>query len=160
MKTHKYNEMPCDTAYLKQALSLAYKNVEHGGRPFAAVVVQNNEVIASAVNEMHLSLDPTAHAELLAIRRASQILNTTDLKDCSIYASGQPCPMCLSLIFMTGIHRVVYAYSNEEATDFGLSTTHIYQKMRQPVSTQDTVIEYLPVRLDHQDDLYELWLRG
>ena len=151
--------MQAHDIFLKQALSLAYQNVSSHGQPFGAVIVQANQVVSTAMNEIHLNQDPTAHAELLAIRRASKKLNRTDLTDCTVYASGQPCPMCLALIYMTGIQNVFYAYSNEEGADFGLSTSHIYQQMRQPISEQKIRIEYLPIRLDDQEDLYELWTK-
>ena len=149
--------MSLDADYLKQALELAYHNVNEGGRPFAAVIVQNDQVIASAVNEMHLTQDPTAHAELLAIRRASQVISLQDLKKCVVYATGQPCPMCLALIHMTGIHKVVYAYSNHDAEAYGLSTAPIYTQIQKPLAEQAIELHYLPVRLEKRDELYWLW---
>ena len=149
--------MLSDNDYLKQTLELAYKNVEQGGRPFAALIVQDAQIVATAVNEIHLTQDPTAHAELLAIRRATQILQTQDLQDCVIYASGQPCPMCLALIHMTGIKNVIYAYSNLTAKPYYLSTEDVYEQMSLPFSEQNIRIINLPVRLENQQDLYKVW---
>lgn len=83
-----------DDVYLQRAVQLAAHNVAAGGRPFGAVLVKDGHVIAEAANAIHLSQDPTAHAELLAIRAASQQLGP-HLHGCVVYASGQPCPMCL-----------------------------------------------------------------
>ena len=146
-----------DNDYLKQTLELAYKNVEQGGRPFAALIIQDAQIVATAVNEIHLTQDPTAHAELLAIRRATQILQTQDLQNCVIYASGQPCPMCLALIHMTGIKNVIYAYSNLAAKPYYLSTEEVYEQMSLPFSEQNIRIINLPVRLENQQDLYKVW---
>ncbi len=78
--------------FLRKAIELAYNNIEKGGRPFGAVVVKNGEIIASGVNQILVTNDPTAHAELLAIRAASQVLGSANLEGCSVYASGHPCP--------------------------------------------------------------------
>lgn len=79
--------------FLRKAIELAYNNIEKGGRPFGAVVVKNGEIIASGVNQILTTNDPTAHAELLAIRAASQVLGTANLEGCSVYASGHPSPL-------------------------------------------------------------------
>ena len=86
------------TDYLRQALELAYANAERGGRPFGAVVVKDGKIIARAVNEIIGTNDPTAHAELLAIRAASQHLGSPRLDGCAVYASGHPCPMCMGVL--------------------------------------------------------------
>ena len=149
--------MHTETEYLKFALELAYQNVLQGGRPFAAIIVKDEKVLATAVNEIHLTQDPTAHAELLSIRRAGQILQTQDLQDCVIFATGQPCPMCLALMHMTGIQKAIYAYSNQDAEAYQLSTAAIYQQMQHELSDQNIHVTYLPVRLPQQPDLYQLW---
>ena len=135
--------MHSDEFYLQRAVALAASNVADGGRPFAALLVKNGEVIVEAVNTLHISQDPTAHAELLAIRAASQQLGPR-LEGCVIYASGQPCPMCLSAMHLCGITRVVYAASNPQAEPFGLSTAAIYQQLALPLSEQKLAIQHLP----------------
>lgn len=92
-----------DNQFIQQAISLAMDNVNVGGRPFGAVIVNNGKVIASAVNQILTTNDPTAHAELLALREAGKVLGRTKLDDCVVYASGQPCPMCLAAMRMAGI---------------------------------------------------------
>ncbi|WDU62074.1 nucleoside deaminase [Pseudomonas poae] len=135
--------MTDDLQHLQRAIRLAQTNVAQGGRPFGAVLVRNGEVLVDAVNEIHLSQDPTAHAELLAIRAASQQLGAR-LEGCVIYASGQPCPMCLSAMYLCGVERVVFAASNAMAEPFGLSTAAIGQQVGLPVHEQRLPIQHLP----------------
>ena len=131
-----------DEYYLNRAVELAARNVAEGGRPFGAVLVKNDQVQVEAVNSIHLSQDPTAHAEMLAIRSASQQLGAR-LDGCVIYASGQPCPMCLSAMYLCGISRVVYAASNEQGEPFGLSTAAIYRQMALPLGDQALPLQHL-----------------
>ena len=132
-----------DEIYLQRAVALAANNVAGGGRPFAALLVKDDQVIVEAVNTLHISQDPTAHAELLAIRAASQQLGPR-LEGCVIYASGQPCPMCLSAMHLCGVTRVVYAASNQQGEPFGLSTAAIYQQLALPLSEQKLAIQHIP----------------
>lgn len=131
-----------DEYYLNRAVELAARNVAEGGRPFGAVLVKNDQVQVEAVNSIHLSQDPTAHAEMLAIRSASQQLGAR-LDGCVIYASGQPCPMCLSAMYLCGISRVVYAASNEQGEPFGLSTAAINRQMALPLGDQALPLQHL-----------------
>ena len=132
-----------DEYYLDRAVQLAANNVAQGGRPFGAVLVKNDQILVEAVNSIHLTQDPTAHAELLAIRSASQQLGAR-LDGCVIYASGQPCPMCLGAMYLCGVSRVVYAATNQQAEPFGLSTAAIYQQMALPLSDQQLPVRHLP----------------
>ncbi len=143
--------------FLRQAIELAYNNIEKGGRPFGAVIVKDGKVIASGVNQILTTNDPTAHAELLAIRAASQVLGSANLEGCSLYASGYPCPMCMAAMRLAGIKAVHYAYSNEDGTPFGLSTAEIYADLAKPFTEQTMKIEYVPVRFEDRTDLYVLW---
>ncbi|MFJ7883039.1 nucleoside deaminase [Pseudomonas sp. NPDC096917] len=132
-----------DQHYLQRAVELADNNVAAGGRPFGAVLVKDDKIIAEAVNEIHLTQDPTAHAELLTIRLASQRLGTR-LEGCVIYASGQPCPMCLAAMHLCGISRAVYGAANELGETFGLSTAPIYRQLALPLSEQSLAVQQLP----------------
>lgn len=146
-------------AYLGVAIDLAMRNVqERGGRPFGAVVVRDGEIIATGVNEIGATGDPTAHAELQAIRAASRALGRPRLDGCSVYASGQPCPMCLSAMYLTGVQAVYYAYANADGEPFGLSTAAIYDELAKPLSQQAMAIHHHPVR-PAGEDLYEAWKR-
>ena len=140
--------------YLQRAVELAADNVASGGRPFGAVLVKDGRVIVEAVNTIHISQDPTAHAEMLAIRAACQQLGAR-LDGCVIYASGQPCPMCLGAMYLCGVSRVVYATTNQQGEPFGLSTAAIYQQMALPLCDQQLPVQYLaqPVMVE----IYRDW---
>lgn len=114
--------------YLKQAIDLAIENVNEGGTPFGAVLVRNNEVVGTGVNTGHLVKDVSGHAELIAIRNAQTLLDTDDLSDCIMYASGHPCPMCFGAIGFVGIKEVYYSNTLDEAANVGLGLSkNIYQ---------------------------------
>ncbi|MGG4608164.1 nucleoside deaminase [Providencia sp. Me31A] len=147
-----------DKQFLQQAINLATENVQAGGRPFGAVVVCDGHVVATGVNQMLELNDPTAHAELMALRQAGKTLKRVKLDDCVVYASGQPCPMCLAAMRMAGISRVIYAYSNQDAQPFGLSTETIAQALR-VVPEHQAGLHFEQLRPDNQprSTLYQLW---
>jgi len=143
--------------FLREAIALARANIGNGGRPFGAVVVRDGEAIATGVNEMLATNDPTAHAEMTAIRLASRKLASIDLSGCTVYASGHPCPMCMAAMRLAGVTRVVYAYSNEDGAPFGLSTAAIYEDLAKPFAEQSMTIHHVPVGLDNEMHLYAEW---
>ena len=135
-----------DQDFLRQAVALAEANVsEAGGRPFGAVVVKDGQVVATGVNEIGATGDPTAHAELTAMRKAAQVLGSPRLDGCTIYASGQPCPMCLAAMHMTGVVAARFAYSNAQGEHFGLSTAAIYAEMAKPLEAQALEVLHIPM---------------
>ena len=151
MKTHE--------DYLRQAIALARRNVtEQGGRPFGAVLVKDGEVLATGVNEIHATHDPSTHAEMQAIRAAAIARKDPRLDGCTMYASGQPCPMCLAAMHLTGVKAAYFAYSNEDGEPFELSTARVYAEMAKPIAEQAMRIAYLPVRGEGEDP-YEAWQR-
>lgn len=102
------------------------KNKYKEGGPFGAVVVKNGEIIATAHNTVVESKDATAHAEINAIRKASKILNTNDLSDCTLYVNAEPCPMCLSAIIWSNIKEIYYANSRKQAGEIGFRDDVLY----------------------------------
>ncbi|HLX28385.1 MAG TPA: nucleoside deaminase [Casimicrobiaceae bacterium] len=151
--------MTMNRKHLALAIRLARENVlERGGRPFGAVLVRDDEVLATGVNEILATHDPSAHAEMQAIRAAATKLKTPRLERCVMYASGHPCPMCLSAMHMTGIGEVYYAYSNEDGEKYGLSTARIYAEMAKPASQQSIRIEHVPLR-DDGEHPFDCWQR-
>ena len=108
--------------FLREAIRLARGNMEAGGRPFGAVVVKDGRIVATGVNTILADRDPTAHAEMSALRAASRALGSPDLSGCAVYASGNPCPMCMAAMRMSGVNEVAYAYSNDDGEPYGLST--------------------------------------
>ena len=143
--------------FLSQAIALARENVTNGGRPFGAVVVKDGVVIANGVNETAATADPTAHAELMAIRAASKKLQRSRLDGCIVYASGHPCPMCFAAMAMAGIEEVFYAYSNEDGEPYGLSSASLYAQLARPAAERSLKMTYVRVRPDGEKDAYELW---
>ena len=142
-------------AFMREALTLARDNIQAGGRPFGAVLVHQGQVIARAVNEIHSTQDPTAHAELQAIRQASQVLGRPRLEGCEVYASGHPCPMCLAAMHLCGIERVWFAYSNEDGEPYGLSTAAVYAQMT--LAPQQQSLPLRPLKPAGEDGLYQQW---
>ncbi|KHJ70090.1 cytidine deaminase [Pantoea rodasii] len=100
--------------FVKRTIDLAMKNVEEGGRPFATVIVRGDEVIAESANQVAQTTDPTAHAEILAVREACRKLGTENLSDCDIYILASPCPMCLGALYYCSPRKVVYITTREE----------------------------------------------
>lgn len=113
--------------------------------------------MATGVNEIVGTNDPTAHAEMMAVRAASQKLATPILAGASVYASGHPCPMCMAAMRLAGIREVAYAYSNDDGAPYGLSTAPIYADLAKPFSEQSMKISHVPVRLESEQDLYAAW---
>jgi tRNA(Arg) A34 adenosine deaminase TadA len=145
--------------YLREAIELAHENIKQGGRPFGAVIVRNGEVIATGVNEILSTNDPTAHAELLAVRAAGRKLGSPDLRGCAVYASGHPCPMCMAAMRLAGVSEVFYAYSNDDGAPYGFTTAAVYAELAKPFAEQSMKISYVPVRLEAGPDLYAEWKR-
>ncbi|NMO16606.1 nucleoside deaminase [Pyxidicoccus fallax] len=143
--------------HLLEAIALARDNVRRGGRPFGAVVVKDGKIVARGVNEMLATHDPTAHAELLALRAAGRALGTPRLEGCAVYASGHPCPMCLAAMRMAGIEQVAFAYSNEDGEPYGLSTAAVYAELAKPFAQQAMKLVHMPVHPGGPVELYELW---
>lgn len=146
-----------EQSYLSEAVALARRNIETGGRPFGAVVVKDGEIIGRGVNEMLSSGDPTSHAELNALRAAARTLRSPRLEGAAVYASGQPCPMCLAAMRMAGITEIAYAHSNADAEPFGLSTAAIYAELAKPLSEQAMRFRHVPVSGTEETQLYRSW---
>ncbi|MFA9439002.1 nucleoside deaminase [Uliginosibacterium sp. sgz301328] len=149
--------MKTDEHFLREAIRLARDNSAHGGRPFGAVVVKDDEIIATGVNQILATCDPTSHAELNAIRAASKKIGSPSLAGCRVYASGHPCPMCLAAMRMAGVSDIAYAYSNEDGAPYGLSTAAIYTELARPLAEQSLKMRHVPARLEDSTDLYAEW---
>jgi len=124
-----------DNAFMARAIQLALENVRSGrGGPFGAVVAKDGKVVAEGANQVTATNDPTAHAEVLAIRQACQKLRSFELGGCDIYASCEPCPMCLSAIYWARIDRVYFGSLAEDAARIGFDDSAIYAEIAQPLS--------------------------
>jgi guanine deaminase len=118
-----------DKDFLERAVKIADKGIEKGAGPFGAVVVRNGEIISESNNKVVQSHDPTAHAEVLAIREAAQKTGTHDLHDCILYSSCEPCPMCLGAIYWSGIKKVFFAADRKDAAMAGFNDEFIYDEI-------------------------------
>ena len=116
------------TELMQRAIQLAADNVLHGGGPFGAVIAREGEIVAEGVNRVTASCDPTAHAEVQAIRAAGSALGTYDLTGCSIYASCEPCPMCLGAIYWARLSHLYFAAGQCDAAAAGFDDAAIYRE--------------------------------
>lgn len=120
--------------FMKEAIELSIENVVSGkGGPFGAVVVKNGEIIARGVNQVTTNNDPTAHAEVMAIRNACKVLDSFQLDGCEIYTSCEPCPMCLGAIYWARPDKIYYANSKEDAAAIEFDDQFIYEEIERPV---------------------------
>jgi guanine deaminase len=119
---------------LQQTIQMAVENVHRGGGPFAALVVKDGTIIAAGFNQVTRTHDPTAHAEVVAIREACRVLGDFQLTGCDLYSSCEPCPMCLGAIFWARPERVFFAATHADAGAAGFDDTFIYQQIALPHS--------------------------
>ena len=129
--------MSADTtrlSWMAKSIALAMENVDSGrGGPFAALIVQHDQIIASGTNLVTSVNDPTAHAEIVAIRQACQVLQSFQLSDCDVYASCEPCPMCLAALYWARVRRIYFAATREDAARAGFDDSYIYQQLALPI---------------------------
>lgn len=143
--------------FMNRAVELAAENVRNGGEPFGAVLVKNNKQVAEGVNELHKRFDITAHAEIQAMRKAQKMMHTHELKNYTMYASGEPCPMCLTAMYFAGIDTVYYASSAEDAAGAGLGKgKDIYEELQKTKRDRAMRMVHLPLE-DGQEDPMQLW---
>lgn len=126
---------------MKLAIDLSIKNIENGGGPFGAVIVKDGEIIAASANSVTIDNDPSAHAEVNAIREACKKLQTFDLSGCEIYSSCEPCPMCLGAIYWARIDKLYFANTKEDADAIGFSDNFIYDEIAKPYSQRNLKTE-------------------
>lgn len=114
---------------MRKAIALSKENIENGGGPFGAVIAKDGEIIATGVNRVTASCDPTAHAEVSAIRAAAAKLGTFNLSGCEIYTSCEPCPMCLGAIYWARLDKIYYANNKADAKQIGFDDSFIYDEI-------------------------------
>ena len=115
--------------FMRQAIDLALENIKNGGGPFGAVIVKDGAVVATGVNRVTANNDPTAHAEVSAIRAACTKLGTFDLSGCVIYTSCEPCPMCLGAIYWAHIDKIYYGANQLDAASVDFDDSFIYREL-------------------------------
>lgn len=143
--------------FMERAVELALENVKVGGEPFGAVLVKNGTIVSEGVNELHKQFDISGHAELIAIRNAQQQEQTLDLAGYTMYASGEPCPMCLSAMYFSGITDVYYCQSVADAVEVGLGKSKvIYDDLKKANEDRLIVKKRMPLKEGQQNPM-KVW---
>ena len=141
--------------FMAKAIELSISSASTIGGPFGSVVVKDNKIVAEGSNKVTSSNDPTAHAEIVAIREACKKLNTFDLSGCEIYTSCEPCPMCLSAIYWSRIEKIYYANTREDAKNIDFDDSFIYLEI--PKKTDDRKIKMTQILRDDALKAFEIW---
>ena len=141
--------------YLTKAIELASQNVKVQGGPFGAVIVKGDEMIAIGVNRVTANCDPTAHAEVMAIRSACQFLNTYDLEGCTLYTSCEPCPMCLGAIYWAHLDAVYYAANRVDAAEAHFDDAAIYKEVS--IDPEERALPFVHMPLENAKEPFKLW---
>ena len=132
-----------DREFMQKAIELSIENVANGGGPFGAVIVRNGEIIATGTNRVTANNDPTAHAEVSAIREACAKVKNFKLEGATCYTSCEPCPMCLSALYWAGVERIVYGNTKEDAKAINFDDSFIYDEIAKPYALRAIPIQNL-----------------
>lgn len=141
---------------MRMAIALAQDNVARGGGPFGAVVARDGEVVATGVNRVTADCDPTAHAEVRAIRAAAARLGTFDLRGCELFSSCEPCPMCLGAVYWARLDRLFYASTKADAAGAGFDDSFIYDEM--PLRPDERSLPSVQMLRDEAARVFETWI--
>lgn len=142
--------------YMQEAIDLSVKNVtDNNGGPFGAVVVKDGKIIARGYNQVTSNNDPTAHAEVVAIREACKVLGTFQLTNCEIYTSCEPCPMCLGAIYWARPSRVYYANTKEDAAAINFDDDFIYKELAKPIQYRE--LQFKQVMRNEAQEAFMIW---
>lgn len=141
---------------MRMAIALAQDNVARGGGPFGAVVARNGEVVATGVNRVTADCDPTAHAEVRAIRAAAARLGTFDLRGCELFSSCEPCPMCLGAVYWARLDRLFYASTKADAAGAGFDDSFIYDEM--PLRPDERSLPSVQMLRDEAARVFKAWI--
>lgn len=143
--------------FMRKAIELSLENVANDGGPFGAVIVKDDEIIATGVNRVTANHDPTAHAEVSAIRAAADKLQTFDLSGCEIYTSCEPCPMCLGAIYWARLDKMYYANTKTDAKNIGFDDSFIYDELE--LKPADRKLPSDTLLHDEAIKAFEAWTR-
>ncbi len=152
-KEDKYT--PEDARFMQMAIDLSVQNVDNGGGPFGAVIVKDGEVVATGVNRVTATNDPTAHAEVSAIRAACRKVGNFKLDGCTVYSSCEPCPMCLSALYWAGVNRICYGNTKTDAKAIDFDDSFIYDQLELPRDARSIKCDHF--MRDHAILAFEKW---
>ena len=141
--------------FMKRAIELSIKSVNSGTGPFGAVIVKENKIISEGFNTVTINNDPTAHAEIVAIRKACKGLDSFSLKDCDLYTTCEPCPMCLSAIYWARINKIYYANTRSDADKIDFSDALIYEELNKTI--QERKIPMHQMMREEALKAFEMW---
>lgn len=141
--------------YMNIVIDMAKTNIEEGGGPFAAIIVKEDKIIGRGVNRVTANNDPTAHAEVQAIRNACNQLKTFILDGCTIYSSCEPCPMCLGAIYWAHIDALCYGSGREDAAEAGFDDSLIYKEIDLPISKRRLITSVL--MKEEANTVFDIW---
>ena len=144
-----------DTAFLKKSIEIATLSVNQGGGPFGAIIVKDNTIISTGNNQVTINNDPTAHAEIMAIRNACKTLENFTLEGCTLYSSCEPCPMCMSAIYWSHLDRVVFAATEKDAAEAGFDDASIARELALPYASRSIKVEH--VECEDHNDCFTAW---
>jgi guanine deaminase len=147
--------MTSNNNFMLRAIELSIDSANKKGGPFGCVIVKNNKIMGEGSNKVTLSNDPTAHAEIVAIREACQKLNTFNLSGCDLYSSCEPCPMCLSAIYWSHIDNIFYANTRDDAKEINFDDSLIYSEFAKKI--EDRKIPIKQMLRDEALQAFKIW---
>jgi len=141
--------------FMRRAIALATENVSRGGGPFGCVVVRDSEILATGVNQVTVTNDPTAHAEVVAVRAACKALGSFQLHGCTVYTSCEPCPMCLAAIYWARLDRIFYACGRSDACSAGFDDEFIYKELSLEIAAR--TVPMVQLSRDAACAVFKIW---
>ncbi len=141
--------------FMRKAIALSIENIQNGGGPFGAVIVKDGKIVATGINRVTANTDPTAHAEINAIRKASKKLGTFDLTGCEIYTSCEPCPMCLGAVYWAHLDKMYYGNTKADARNIGFNDSFIYDEIE--LKPEDRQVKTVQLLSGEAIKAFEIW---
>ena len=141
--------------FMMRAIELSKKSIDEGGGPFGCIIVKDNNIIAEGYNQVTKNNDPTAHAEIVTIRKACNTLNTFDLSNVILFTSCEPCPMCLSAIYWAHINKIYYGNSRKDAALIDFDDEHIYNELKLDINQRK--IQMSQINNQEALEAFKLW---
>lgn len=153
--TRKRHFMDYKKKFMRKAIALSVESIKKGGGPFGAVIVRDGKIIATGVNRVTINNDPTAHAEVSAIRKATKKLRTYHLEGCEIYSSCEPCPMCLGAVYWAHLDKMYYGNTKTDAKNIGFDDSFIYEEIK--LKPENRKVKTIQVLHEEAIKAFEAW---